>query len=1135
MKKTKTFWPVHFLLLLAGCIGYATAAPYGPDGRQTKYTQPNGQVLELRVFGNNNYGRTETPKGFTVVFNAADSTYYYAKLSQDAKSLIPMATRADQPAPADLEPHVDLPVAQIKEIATANDEKYLGSVNKRWKERVKSVRIVRKTGGAADLTAAEAAAAKIQAAPITGARRGLTLLVQFPKDPATGGGGAIDFPTDRDKIVRFCNGVGYTENGNTGSVRDYIYDQSLGLLDYSQTVTEIVTVPRPRNYYNYADYPSNRTLSNTASDRLIKDAVNALIVSGFDFSGLTTDENNYIIATNVFFAGPDSGVFAQGLWPQSGPLSSPISVGSPGSPKFVSRFQITNIEDAAPVIGTFLHENGHLLLGYPDIYAFPGNGEGVGEHCLMGSGNYLNGGKTPAPLNAYFKDIVGWGNIVDISPKGNATVDLPTTGNVAYRLTNPNAPTEYFLVENRGDGDKWAQYADDKGIMIWHIDETIDGNFRIGNNHYGIALEQADGNYDLEAGKNRGDSGDLFDLSRSTFKDSSNPNANWWDGSKSSVDVEVVSGLGKNTSVTFGGIAPNTIIVTSPNGGEVLFKDSIYPITWKSNVQGSVVIDLYRSGKFFKNISPSEPSNGGVFDWFVPANYAGFSNYTIKISSQTNPTPVFDFSDGTFAVTKSGFPEGNAVPEGWFKPGFAKTIWRTTTNNSFEGKYSLVSGDDTPDGKASAIAYRSSFNAGYVSFYIKVSSERSFDFARFYIDGVPQSFSSGGTGRGISGTVDWTFYRFLVPAGKHTLVWSYEKDDSFAGRMDSAWIDGVSLPPGTQDILVRDPDGKKLVNSASIVNFPDTLDGATTRPVTFTISNRGKADLTGLKINTIGKNPNDFTVRNLGATTLKAGESATFEVLFSPSEQKLRKAKLRILSNDPDEGKFDIQVQGIGFGPPPISIFQPADTALADKDVIDFASAQVGSDGKIKTFTIFNPGTEILYNLEIVKKGPEKGDFKVGSLGSVTLFPGDSTTFKVLFHPTELKSRNAVLLISSNDIPGIFSINLTGKGTARIRAALGSGSVPQTFAQAVLDPVFRNTTSASSTSVEVVDGMKYLALTVTKDASSSPIGVVEVSSDLLDWYSGNNFTVTLINDASILKVRDKTPVTQDSKRYIRLK
>jgi hypothetical protein len=58
------------------------------------------------------------------------------------------------------------------------------------------------------------------------------------------------------------------------------------------------------------------------------------------------------------------------------------------------------------------------------------------------------------------------------------------------------------------------------GLVIWHIDNKKGNNQDEGfpsqvgwpenNNHYQVAVIQADGNYDLEEGSNRGDAGDVF-------------------------------------------------------------------------------------------------------------------------------------------------------------------------------------------------------------------------------------------------------------------------------------------------------------------------------------------------------------------------------------------------------------------------------------------------------------------------------------------------------------------------------------------------------------------------------------------------------------------------------------------------
>lgn len=65
---------------------------------------------------------------------------------------------------------------------------------------------------------------------------------------------------------------------------------------------------------------------------------------------------------------------------------------------------------------------------------------------------------------------------------------------------------------------------------------------------------------------------------------------------------------------------------------------------------------------------------------------------------------------------------------------------------------------------------------------------------------------------------------------------------------------------------------------------------------------------------------------------------------------------------------------------------------------------------------------------------------------------------------------------------------------------------------------------------------KYLILTIPKTAL--PAGakpVVQVSSNLVDWFSGKRHTTVLADNERFLKVRDNTPLAPGKKRHIRLK
>ncbi len=71
--------------------------------------------------------------------------------------------------------------------------------------------------------------------------------------------------------------------------------------------------------------------------------------------------------------------------------------------------------------------------------------------------------------------------------------------------------------------------------------------------------------------------------------------------------------------------------------------------------------------------------------------------------------------------------------------------------------------------------------------------------------------------------------------------------------------------------------------------------------------------------------------------------------------------------------------------------------------------------------------------------------------------------------------------------------------------------------------------------VEDDGGTDYLTLTATRNPEATDIALaVEVSSDLINWESGEGHTVELVNDGSTLKVRDNTAAFNADRRFIRL-
>jgi uncharacterized delta-60 repeat protein len=121
-------------------------------------------------------------------------------------------------------------------------------------------------------------------------------------------------------------------------------------------------------------------------------------------------------------------------------------------------------------------------------------------------------------------------------------------------------------------------------------------------------------------------------------------------------------------------------------------------------------------------------------------------------------------------------------------------------------------------------------------------------------------------------------------------------------------LEGFGLP----EIAVEQPEGTDLVDGTASIDFGNVLPGSTSTAKTFTVTNQGSADLTGLAVSKDGSHPGDFTVGELGAATLTPGASTTFTVTLTPAAVGSRSAALHLASNDLDENPFEISLSGNG-------------------------------------------------------------------------------------------------------------------------------------------------------------------------------------------------------------------------------
>ncbi len=258
--------------------------------------------------------------------------------------------------------------------------------------------------------------------------------------------------------------------------------------------------------------------------------------------------------------------------------------------------------------------------------------------------------------------------------------------------------------------------------------------------------------------------------------------------------VEVTySGALTNNSQDYGLIIsgsrsePDSILVRSPNNGESWVAGVAHNITWAATVQGNVRIDLYQGGNFRSVISVSEP-NDGVYTWQIPAGITLGNNFSIRISSLNNPA-VQDFSDAFFSIVAKPTLANAVDAEALIWSTGGNTEWFYQSAVTFDTKDAAQSGDI--NNNESNYIQTNITGPGTLTFKWKVSSEATYDFLIFSVNGIEQT---GLLGK-ISGEVGWTERSIVLGGGVNVVKWSYVKDFSVSTGADAGWVDQVTFTP----------------------------------------------------------------------------------------------------------------------------------------------------------------------------------------------------------------------------------------------------------------------------------------------------------------------------------------------------
>ncbi|MDY3979124.1 MAG: M6 family metalloprotease domain-containing protein [Tidjanibacter sp.] len=436
-------------LLVIASFGITQLAAIPAKRGNIVHTQSDGTRLTLQIFGDEYNHYTATTDGYTVVLGD-DGDYCYAA-SLDGRlvaSEVKVSNRLSD---------VDRQVAQ----------------KSRGIRPAKLSNIARTAATESGVLLAPSRAAQtfgIWGGEVKGTLKGLVILVNFSDKKFT-------TSSPKEAFSKMLNTAGYSDNGGTGSARDYFVDNSSGQFSPTFDVYGPYTLPKTSKYYAGTEGTDN-------GEEMIADACKAADAD-IDFSQYA--ENGKVRSVFVYFAGynqAESGNTSQ-VWPHQYSVFSPqTTLDGVRIYDYACTSELRGSSGSTMAgIGTFCHEFGHVL-GLPDFYdtdTANGDAFGLDITSVMDYGSYLNDGCTPPAYNILERWMLGWGSPTDIVSSGTYTLK-PVYDNVGYRIETPTN-YDYYLFENRSKaaGNKWDYYllngdgsicGGGGGMLVYHIDYT---------------------------------------------------------------------------------------------------------------------------------------------------------------------------------------------------------------------------------------------------------------------------------------------------------------------------------------------------------------------------------------------------------------------------------------------------------------------------------------------------------------------------------------------------------------------------------------------------------------------------------------------------------------------------------------
>jgi len=533
------------------CFIAAYAAPY--DGEEFEFSQPDGSNVAVLLFGDEFHIDAESPDGYTLIRDE-DGWICYARLSADGNEYVSTGIRytGKSIAPSSVKKKMRINLNSLMEKRQKKKEALGDGENEPKLLLQKSLK--------------NNSSGFMPAPPVANdTTYGLVLIINYPEDSKKSS-------LTADQVEDALNSP-----TNSNSVWSYYYDVSNGKLMYKNIFSSIVTVDKSYSYYDDdSDYKRVPELITDALTKL-KAKIEADSNLSEKFNNITTYTRNKrktALALNVLQAHSPK-TWAKGTWSHKGYYTGSTSING----VYFYDYQLSALSgktfNTMP-INTILHENGHMLMGWPDLYAYDSSiKDYVGQYDIMGTGT--------AMPNPYFRSQAGWIDVTDIT-NVNATLSHVANSHTAYVYKRNNY--EMYYIEARAKTGR-NSVIPGAGLIIWHIHTQGDNTTLKSKNPYPkVAVVQANatGSDWLNWGS-ASSRAPFVGPDRANFSENSTPAALYYDNTKSPINISEVSLAGSTMTFKIGTGSP-----TLPSSSSIQSSSSEAVVSSSSSAATTVIL-----------------------------------------------------------------------------------------------------------------------------------------------------------------------------------------------------------------------------------------------------------------------------------------------------------------------------------------------------------------------------------------------------------------------------------------------------------------------------------------------------------------------------------------------------------------